>query len=255
MATDLTTAQREQGARHPEPLEEQELRIYSHSSLFYWWPVWAVGFLMAAITYFGGDTIQFGNKAETVHPSQSPGVIFTITLFLVILISNITLRGLSSVIAVLAFMFLAVLFAYLGWWEVILSWLPHVSVHMNLGFYILFSTLIFLTWAFATFIYDRLSYWVIRPGQITHEFVIGGAEKSYDTLGMVFEKFREDLFRQWFLGFGSGDIKITTTGARHESFLVPNVLFVDWKVGQIQKMIAMRPAAFVVPAVGTKNTV
>jgi hypothetical protein len=27
-----------------------EIRIVSHSSLFYWWPVWAIGFLMAVIT-------------------------------------------------------------------------------------------------------------------------------------------------------------------------------------------------------------
>lgn len=33
----------------------RELRIYSHSSLFYWWPVWAAGFIMAAITYIDGS--------------------------------------------------------------------------------------------------------------------------------------------------------------------------------------------------------
>src|SRR5260221_476011 len=30
-----------------------ELPVYHHSNLFYWWPVWAFGFLFAAITYFG----------------------------------------------------------------------------------------------------------------------------------------------------------------------------------------------------------
>src|SRR4051794_25736241 len=30
--------------------EPQEIRIISHSPIFYWWPVWAFGFLMAAIT-------------------------------------------------------------------------------------------------------------------------------------------------------------------------------------------------------------
>jgi hypothetical protein len=29
---------------------KNEIRIISHSGLFYWWPVWAVGFLMAGIT-------------------------------------------------------------------------------------------------------------------------------------------------------------------------------------------------------------
>src|SRR6516165_7171225 len=31
-----------------------EITIISHSNLFYWWPVWAVGFLMAGFTYFQG---------------------------------------------------------------------------------------------------------------------------------------------------------------------------------------------------------
>jgi hypothetical protein len=166
----------------------------------------------------------------------------------VILITNIHLRGLASVIAVLSMMFIAVLFAYLGWWDHILSWLPNLSVHMNLGFYIFFSTLVFLVWAFTVFIYDRLSYFTIRPGQIVQEFVIGGAEKSYDTHGMVFEKVREDLFRHWILGLGSGDLHIGTTGARKEELHIPNVLFVDWKVDRIQKMIATRPNEFSAPA-------
>lgn len=32
------------------PPAEREIRIYSHSVLFYWWPVWAFGFLMAILT-------------------------------------------------------------------------------------------------------------------------------------------------------------------------------------------------------------
>src|SRR6266850_452453 len=30
-----------------------ELPVYHHSTLFYWWPVWLLGFLFAAMTYFG----------------------------------------------------------------------------------------------------------------------------------------------------------------------------------------------------------
>src|SRR5438874_4544665 len=29
----------------------QEIKIVSHSNLFYWWPVWAVGFLMGILTF------------------------------------------------------------------------------------------------------------------------------------------------------------------------------------------------------------
>jgi hypothetical protein len=38
------------------PLEhKREITVISHSFLFYWWPVWAFGFLMAAITWFDGE--------------------------------------------------------------------------------------------------------------------------------------------------------------------------------------------------------
>ena len=43
----------------PPPLpraksEPNQVTIISHSNLFYWWPVWVVGFVMAIITYFDG---------------------------------------------------------------------------------------------------------------------------------------------------------------------------------------------------------
>ena len=49
------------------PTEPREIRIFSHSSLFYWWPVWGVGFLMAILTFAGGEVMAFvppGTRAE-----------------------------------------------------------------------------------------------------------------------------------------------------------------------------------------------
>ena len=42
---------------------------------------------------------------------------------------------------------------------------------------------------------------------------VGGGEKSYDTAGMSIEKHRDDLFRHWVLGLGSGDLTVRTSGA------------------------------------------
>ncbi len=226
-----------------------ELRIYSHSNLLYWWPVWLVGAIMGLVTWFDGSPVDFGDHTELVARAGWVGVLFTVVLFLVILMTNVTMRGVASVVAVLAILFLAVLFAYLGWWESIIRLVPHLSVHMNLGFYVFFSVLVFVMWAISVFIYDRLTYYVIRPGQIVSDQVIGGAQKSHDTHGMVFEKIRQDLFRHWILGLGSGDLRIYTMGARREEIYIPNVAFVDWKVQAIQKMIATRPTEFTAPAV------
>jgi hypothetical protein len=227
-----------------------ELRIYSHSNLLYWWPVWATGYLMAFLTWFNGQAVHFSDgHTELVADDRWMGLVFTIVLFMVIFMTNVMFRGVSSVVAVLAVLFIVLLFAYLHWWDSIIALIPHLSVHMNMGFYILFSTLIFLLWAGSVFIYDRMSYYVIRPGQIISDQVIGGAQKSYDTHGMVFEKIRQDLFRQWVLGLGAGDLKIHTMGAQRETLYIPNVAFVDWKVQAIQKMIATRPSEFTTPAI------
>lgn len=240
------TAPAPEQPREDRPLS---LRIYSHSAFFYWWPVWLTGYIMALVTRFDGQHLQMGDTGiwVWVHPSKNLGVLFTLLFFLVILITNVTLRGLASVVAILAAAFGALLLAYFGLWDNVLNWMGQVTIYMNMGFYVFFSSLVLIVWAFSVFVYDRLSYWRVTPGQLTHEYVIGGAQKSYDTRGMVFEKHRQDLFRHWILGFGSGDIQISTTGARRDTFNVPNVLFVDARISEIQKMIAMQPDEFQAP--------
>jgi len=232
----------------PEQVEhrDQEVRLYSHSMFYYWWPAWAVGFLCALLTWFNHVKVPFsqldGSVREVlIHPSANLGVVFTLTLFLVILITNIPLRGMASLVVIGSAAFLTLLFAYLDWWGDILYFLGQLNAQMNLGFYLLFSILLFVVWVFSVFVYDHTTYWKVRPGQMTQEAVIGGAERSFDTRGMVFQKHRDDLFRHWILGLGSGDIEIHTTGAVRETIYVPNVLFVNFKLQQIQRLIAMKP--------------
>src|SRR5262249_37117825 len=45
-------------APYPRPSQDsqkREIRVVSHCSLFYWWPVWAVGFIMFLITAITGE--------------------------------------------------------------------------------------------------------------------------------------------------------------------------------------------------------
>jgi len=39
------------------PSAKKEIRIVSHSTIFYWWPVWVVGYLMAVITLFSNTIL------------------------------------------------------------------------------------------------------------------------------------------------------------------------------------------------------
>jgi hypothetical protein len=55
-----------QTSPHPSAVQSR-IKIVSHSDLFYWWPVWAVGFLMAFLTYQGGHRMAIvpdGTVAE-----------------------------------------------------------------------------------------------------------------------------------------------------------------------------------------------
>src|SRR5579871_6471140 len=35
----------------------KEVTLYSHSIIFYWWPVWLIGYLMALLTYLDGGRL------------------------------------------------------------------------------------------------------------------------------------------------------------------------------------------------------
>ena len=124
----------EQNAPTSVPL--REVRIVAHTMLFYWWPVWAVGFLLAGLTWLDGHRLAIvpagtqvvegfdgGREALVlpagVHLPKDPatgkprepslrvasrsgyGVIFVIVVFLVVFITNVPIRGLWSVVVII----------------------------------------------------------------------------------------------------------------------------------------------------------
>lgn len=254
----------------PVNQEPREIKIVSHSHLFYWWPVWAVGFLMALLTLIDGhrmvvvpgnstvergaqDTVklpagaklsdQYVQKEHTdtlkLHAADKPahGVIFAITLILVILITNVPLRGLWSVVVIIIVVLGTIIFALAGWWTTILEIFYLLDIRINMGGYLFISSLLFLIWLITLLFFDRQTYLVFTPGQLKVCTMIGGGEKAYDTQGMTISKQRSDLFRHWILGIGSGDLIVNTTGAHVEQFDWPNVLFIGTKVHKIERML------------------
>src|SRR4051812_18225085 len=114
----------------------REVRIVAHSMLFYWWPIWAAGLLLAGLSWLGGNCLAIvpvGTQAvegyeggrdalvlpagahlprdpATGHPREPDlrvtsrsgyGVAFIIVVLLVIFITNVPIRGLWSVIVIL----------------------------------------------------------------------------------------------------------------------------------------------------------
>ncbi|MFO0965774.1 MAG: hypothetical protein U0793_09355 [Gemmataceae bacterium] len=227
------------------PAIASELTVFGHSSLFYWWPVWTVGYILAIITYLGGEHIAFsyhGVQTEVIiHPSKNLGVIFGVIIVLVVLMTNVTVRGVASLTVIIAALAVTFFLAYMGWWEEIFTWFSFLAMYMNLGFYLFFSTAALVVWSLSFFLFDRCDYYTFRPGQVVHTMVFGGGQKTYSTVGMSVYKLRADLFRHWLLGLGSGDLHIATAGASAGEMVIENVLFIGRKLAAIEKLVATQP--------------
>ncbi len=271
--------------------DNRQLTIVSHSTLFYWWPVWAVGFLLGAASLFsnskmavvpdgtrarrnvevpiiGKDGKEVIEKREilflpenkhlsTVDPNdpnsapQDPrlhiwngrgfGVLYATVLLLVIVITNVPLRGMWSFMVIFLIVALSIIFALAGWWEIILRHLSYLDIRINAGGYFFISGILFFLWLFTILLFDKQVYMVFTPGQFKVCTEVGGGEQTYSTIGMTLEKQRSDLFRHWILGFGSGDLIVKTTGAQAHHFEMSNVLFVSRKVQQIEDMVRKIP--------------
>jgi hypothetical protein len=267
------------------PEEEVEIRIISHSNLFYWWPLWAVGYLLGILTLLEGTVmavVPHGTKPERawqvkgpgsgqmeerdvlvvpdkkvlppdekeggklkdpdeprlhMSPSSTYGVFFALTLILIILITNVPLRGMWSFMVVVLAVLIATIFALLHWWETIFGWFHHLDIRINAGGYFFISTALLIVWLVTLLLFDRQIYMIFTPGQLKVRQEIGGGEKAYDTSGMTIEKQRSDLFRHWILGIGSGDLIVNTSGAHVQHFELPNVLFVGKKVHELEDML------------------
>jgi hypothetical protein len=223
------------------PVAEPEVIIYGHSWLVYWWPVWATGYLMALLTWLHPVQAQLGGQQVLFSSQTTLGVIYCLVLLVIILITNTQMRGLVSLVVVVSVGFLALLIAYFDWWPNILRWFGRQAVFMDMGFYLFLSTGLLAIWLLIVGLFDHLSFWRIRAGQVTHEYVLGAVESSYDTDNMVFTKQQADLFRNWILGLGSGDLQMQTMGGRGVLANVSNVLFINARMARIQRLIATKP--------------
>jgi hypothetical protein len=264
--------------------DDVEIKIVSHSNLFYWWPVWAVGFLLGILTWVDGYVMAVvpiesevnrhwrvevdQGKTETREGVLAPktkhlpphekegedlakpeephlhiahrstyGVVFALTLLLVIVITNVPLRGMWSFMVIVVAILLITVFALFHWWDAIFHAVGLLDIRINTGGYFFISTCLLIVWVVTFILFDRQMYIIFTPGQLKVRLEIGGGEKAYDTSGMTIEKQRSDLFRHWILGLGSGDLIVNTSGAHVQHFDLPNVLFIGKKVQQIEDML------------------
>ncbi|MBL8867845.1 MAG: hypothetical protein JNK93_19985 [Planctomycetia bacterium] len=284
MTTPTTPSSAGAPAAPTPPAGPREIKLISHSTLFYWWPVWAFGFFMALWTSLEGHRFAvlppdarittIDDKAETktyllktkattlpdplaksiaasdlnaaesdrvfpTHVSQRAwlGSLYVVILVVTVFITNVPLRGLWSFMVILAIIVLSLVITVFNGWDDLYERVAALKVYINLAGYLTISTAIFIIWAVATFIFDRRTFIVFMPGQIKVCEHIGASVRTYDAVGVTFEKQRDDLFRHYILGFGSGDLVVRTAGAERHEIRLQNVLGIGWKLGPVEDLL------------------
>nr|MCU0704522.1 hypothetical protein [Fimbriiglobus sp.] len=261
----------------PPPERPRSVKVVSHSPIYYWWPVWFTGFILAGLTYFNGHVaavVPDGSVAESqrdvegyaeprdvvvlpagrtlptdpetgnpatphvrMSSSSALGMVWAFVLTLVLVVTHIRLRGLWSVLVIVVMIFTSILFAVLGWWEPIIHTVGLLDIRMNAFGYLSISLVLFVIWVLTYYVYDRYAYMIFTPGQLRVRDEIGAGETAYDVRGMIVEKHRDDLFRHWLLGFGTGDLTVRVGGAGGPKFEMHNVTRINHKLHLVQQML------------------
>lgn len=261
-----------------------QVRVFGHTNLLYWWPVWFLGFVFAFLTWMDGHrmaVVPAGTvveKAKTIPGEGGPrdvlvapagtavpvqpkateetnepgilvatsnnyGVIFVMTILLVVVFTNLTVRGLASIIVIAGLIIATLVLAQFHLWDRVFAFIGGLDIRMNAGGYLAIALPLFLVWVFATFVYDRYVYLIVSRGQIRIRQDIGDGEVAVDTNSVVLEKKRNDLFRHWVLGLGSGDLHVKTGGPANLDFELNNVLFIGSRLDRIQDLLREREIA------------
>lgn len=211
----------------------EQIVIYGHSSLFYWWPVWLVCFILAGATYSEGDR----SGGITVSNTNVPGLVFVFTLLAVAISSTVLLRGMVSVVAVIALIAAALALSWFGWWGDILGFLGGLEIRINSAGYLCIGIPLFLAWMVVIGVYDRMHHVTFGQGQIRYVLEVGDGEVVMPAEGAVVEKKRSDAFRHWVLGLGAGDLMIRSGGPNRPTIELKNVLRIHRKLVVIDRML------------------
>jgi hypothetical protein len=113
-------------------------------------------------------------------------------------------------------------------------------IQITLAGYLVTSIALLVMWLGVLFLYDPLRYMTFTPGQLVLHKEIGDMREVFDTTQVSAQKRKMDLFRQWLLGFGAGDLIIKIPGQAMQIEL-PNVLFADRRVREIADLMKTKP--------------
>ena len=201
--------------------QKNEIKFYSHSLIFYFWPIWLVGLLLGSLSHFGVSSPLFGN-------------IFLLTILLVIFITTVNLRGLWFFMVLLLFIVFIFAGYIIGFLSGIVSFISSININLSVNSYFMFSVPLFVVWFMTVLVYDRLKYVVVRKNRVTLVREIGERVSEGSDINMSYYKVRDNFAMHWLLGFGSGDLIIRIN---NEQIRMPNILNIKKKLQQIEAIL------------------
>jgi len=159
-----------------------------------------------------------------------------VLVVLVLVTTNAKARGVASLILVLVVGLIGFMVEWLYGWAPLVAMFPLLKIHMNMGFYVLISSLILFFWVVVVFGIERLTHLEFLPGAIrvkedimerVRNFVIQGSRPQLYRLS-------DDILVHKLLGLGTGDLKIGfETVEGHKFYELRNV----WNAGKVAAKI------------------
>jgi hypothetical protein len=237
-------------------VHQADIKIYSHSALLYWWPVWVVAFLAALWTFLdnyqrlptpaaearsveAATEDQAGWPPVQVARSPVPGLAFVVTLLAVTVFSNSSLRGLWALFFASCLAAAVLLVSWLQWWAPLLHGLQNLRIHINLAGYLAIGLPLFLVWVVTFFVFDRRTYMIFSASQLRICDHLGAEEKVFDSSSVALEKRPFNWFHR-LVGWGAGDLILKAGGANREIYEFPNVIRVVKWLEEIEQRLKTR---------------
>jgi hypothetical protein len=220
--------------------KEMSLHLISHSQILYFWPVWLSAFIFGGISLQSNThvtlQIKTGEILVCIAPYPWMGLVFLGILVFNILFTSVNIRGLWASLVILVLTSVALLLHIFELWTVIQDFLLKLRMFISAEFYLGVGIVLFSFWFLVVFVYDRRRYIELHSTHLAIVQEVGEGEKNFDVRGIVFDKKRNNFFQHIVLGFGSGDIVITTSGGQRELIYFPNVLYISSKLKAIRQV-------------------
>jgi energy-coupling factor transporter transmembrane protein EcfT len=214
----------------PSVIKDQNyIRFYSHSLIFYFWPLWLISIILGTIGSF------------TTIKDTYTGTAFIFFLLFTIFSTTVSIRGLWVILISLAFMVIALVLNQVGVLSNLFNTISSLHVSLDSNFYFLFGVPLATMWLFIIVLYDRRKYIELRPHELSVIEEIGEGVKNYDTMGLAFRKERDNFVQHWIFGLGSGDLIITASiGGHKETIYVANIISISKKIEAMHHILEKR---------------